>query len=257
MISLSKSRKTSVPAYSALAQIYDHVMSHVDYTDWANYLVEIIEKHNCRVDNILELSCGTGTLSLKMANKGFHVLGCDKSLAMVQMARNKTKRKKNPQFICSEMSFLPVKTGWDGILSLYDSMNYMLNKSDWIKCFNDAYSVLNTGGIFVFDVSTVSNSVNIFQNYVQRESFDNAKYLRKGRFDKKKMIQKTSFEIQLKEDPNIVYCEIHEQRIRELADIEQMIKQSPLNMVGCYFDFSFDQGDENAERVHYVLQKQD
>jgi len=237
--------------------IYDDVMSHVDYDLWSDYIVRILDRHGASIKDIVDISCGTGSQCLRLAKRNFSVAGCDLSYPMLQKARRKAlSANYGVSFWRGNMKDLALKRqNADLILSLYDSMNYLMDENEWRKCFQDVYLALRNGGYYIFDVSTVHNSVHVFGNYNHRETLYNAIYHRKSRFHEKTMIQETYFEIRLKEEPNVIFCERHQQRIRRLAEIEQLIRESPLELVAHYDGFSFDAGTEDSERVHFVLQK--
>ncbi len=254
---LQRSEKKIAAPYSVLAQIYDFVMSHVNYASWANYVAQIAGKHGNHVTQILDIACGTGSLCFRLAEKGFTVAGSDLSLEMIKIAREKTaKAGLTLPLWCADMRRSAVKFQPDMIVSLYDSMNYLMSPHEWARCLDNVHAVLKPKGIFVFDVSTVHNSQRYFRRYIQRERGKGIVYSRKSEFDAKRMVQQNRFEIRLVSHPNVVFYEVHEQRIRFLQDIMQMVAKSRLSLDGCYHGFSFTQGTEKSERVHFVLKKQ-
>ncbi len=253
---IKQKEKIFVAPYEMLARIYDSVMSHVNYDKWADYIIEIVNRHNVQVQRILDISCGTGTLCLKLARKEYSVFGSDASLPMLKIARKKTlDLNKEIPFWRANMINFALNFEPDLIISLYDSMNYLLTEAEWGKCLSGVYHALREGGLFIFDVSTIHNSRYVFGDFSQRENLYDAVYFRKSRFDKRTMIQETLFEIRFKQQPNRVFCEKHQQRIRWLDEVEQLIKESPFKRIARYNGFSFDTGAENSERVHFVLQK--
>jgi len=253
---LQRSEKMIAAPYSVLAQIYDFVMSHVNYASWANYITQIAGKHGNHVTRIWDIACGTGTLCFKLAEKGFFVAGSDISLDMIKIARDKSVRAESSvPFWCADMRRSAVSFQADMIVSLYDSMNYLMSSDDWARCLSNVHAMLKPKGVFVFDVSTVYNSQRYFRRYVQRERGSGIVYSRKSEFDSKRMIQQNRFEIRLESHPNVVFYEVHEQRIRHLQDILQMVAKSRLALDGCYHGFTFTQGTEKSERVHFVLKK--
>lgn len=255
-MTIKQKEKKFVAPYEMLAGIYDSVMSHVNYDRWADYIIEIVNRHDVQVQRIADISCGTGTLCLKLARKKYSLCGSDASLAMLKIARKKALNQNidilfwRANMINFALNFEP-----DLIISLYDSMNYLLTEAEWRKCLSGVYHTLREGGLFIFDVSTIHNSRYIFGDFSQRENLYDAVYFRRSRFHKRTMIQETLFEIRLKQQPNMVFCEKHQQRIRWLDEIEQLIKESPFEQIAHYNGFSFEPGTENSERVHFVLQK--
>ena len=231
-------------------------MSHVNYTRWAKYILSIAERNGKKIGTVLDVSCGTGTFCLKLVKRDISITGSDFSRFMLRKAiGKKSAGTRMPFYVLADVKHLPFKCHYDMVVSLYDSFNYLLDKSDWKLSFQQIYSSLRDGGLFIFDVSTFYNSVYVFRNYVQKEANEQAAYYRKSSFDKGTMIQKTRFEITFATNPKMVYRETHRQRIRMLDEIDRLVLDSPFHIIGRYRDFTFEPGTEASERVHFVLQK--
>ena len=81
-------------AYSKFAEIYDLLMEDVPYDDIANIIDDKIKNENLKNNLVLDLACGTGTLTCKLAEKGYEMIGADASFEMLQLAR-----EKNPDIL--------------------------------------------------------------------------------------------------------------------------------------------------------------
>ncbi|MBN1479839.1 class I SAM-dependent methyltransferase [candidate division KSB1 bacterium] len=244
----------NVAPYTALAPIYDRVMAHVNYERWAAYIHDIISCYRPASKWVVDISCGTGTFCLLLHIYGYHVTGMDSSLPMLKQAVRKWST--NPaSFICADLSHLPLSERADVVVSLYDSMNYLLESSSWHASLLEISAQLQENGLFIFDVSTIYNSSKDFSQYVNKESFSGARYVRKSTFDKKNHIQTNHFEIRLAQNPGMTLCETHRQRIWPLEDIQAFIQDSPFDLLAGYKNFSFDPLTEKCERVHFVLKK--
>ena len=114
---------TSSP-YSAIASVYDGMMEHVDYAAWADYIERIFAFHHKHVSTICELACGTGSLAIELARKGF-VLHCsDLSPDMVRLATEKQiKAGVLIDFSVHDMSTFSSEQPFDVVICLYDSLN--------------------------------------------------------------------------------------------------------------------------------------
>lgn len=249
-------RKKDVPPYSALASIYDEVMEHVDYVRWASYVHEIIQRFEIRAHWILDISCGTGSCCANLLDLGYHVTGADSSFAMLRQAKAKFERKAlNAGFYCADMRHQPLSSNPDVVISLYDSMNYLLEEKDWHVCLNDIHDAVLPGGLFIFDVSTLQNSMQDFANYRQKGKVGGDVFIRQSSFKRAARMQKTCFEIIKKDEPRIVSCETHRQIIRPLDEILSFIQKSHFKLLAGFKNFSFKPFAEQSERVHFVLQK--
>lgn len=245
--------KKTVPPYSALATIYDQVMGHVNYKRWAAYVHNIISRFQPDSHWVVDVSCGTGSFAALLAQYDYRVTGLDSSLPMLREARRKHSAM---HFICADLGAMPLSTNVDTIVSLYDSMNYLLEEKMWRDAFVNIHHRLKKNGLFIFDVSTLMNSKRDFSRYVHRETFAHGSYLRKSWFDRKEAIQNNYFEIRMMDRPAVLFCEYHQQRIRALQEILSFIEDSPFTLLAGYKDFTFEPFDEKCERVHFVLKKE-
>lgn len=241
--------------YAALAGIYDLVMNHVDYEHWARHLLRLARLHGLAPRRVLDLSCGTGRLCREFALRGCEVLACDASLPMLRVAAQHATAALQIQFWCASMERIALKGPVDLVVSSYDSMNYLHAPGQWHTTLLQAYRVLRPGGLFIFDVSTLRNSTEVFADYINEEHFTAGYYRRESRFEPETSLQYNYFEIELSSRPGCLYKEVHTQKIRSLDEIEQFITASPFIHCGHYANFSLRPGSEKADRVHFVLQK--
>ncbi|MFQ5754399.1 MAG: class I SAM-dependent DNA methyltransferase, partial [bacterium] len=156
----------SVESYSQLAFIYDYLMRHVNYRRWAQYLSDLFLKADVLVNEILDISCGTGNLLLQLVDLDYKVAGFDESENMIKMARLKAdkKRIKIPVW-CGSMTKFAVQKEFHAVICTYDSINYCLDLEACISTFGHSSKALCPGGLFIFDVCTLKNSRKNFQNY--------------------------------------------------------------------------------------------
>ncbi|MFC1490152.1 class I SAM-dependent DNA methyltransferase [Candidatus Latescibacterota bacterium] len=239
--------------YGELAKIYDRVMDHVKYDEWADYISSVFDQFNINVTKILEIACGTGNFSLYLNERGYDITCTDLSAEMLNIAAAKFENNNIPKkLFAANMSALPLKAEFDAVLCLYDSVNYLLDSKNILKTFADIHSVLRTGGIFIFDVCTVKNSKLYFSNNTMFEELGDIKYERKCTFNDTDCIQENIFILD-SNDKN--YVERHLQRIYSLKEIEDFISESSFEKLGIFNDLTFFEGTEDSERVHFVLRK--
>jgi len=244
-----------VEPYSKLAYIYDDLMSHVDYKSWSRFIQKIIQSWNPDAQKILDISCGTGSLLLKVDSKRYRLYGCDYSLDMLKVASSKCKALKvsMPLWQGNMISF-QLKQKIDVIISLYDSVNYILNESAWQNMFDCAYHALNSNGLFIFDICTEKNSRDFFNNYYEKKRGNSFYYTRESKYDPEKKIHSNRFEICFDAEQQ-TYVEIHEQKILHLKEVVALITPTQFQLLGYFHGFTFKPGNEDSLRVHFVLKK--
>jgi len=250
-----KNRKYIAP-YSKLALIYDDVMSHVDYKEWANYVSKIIRKWQPKCHSILDISCGTGRFLLSLTSNKIERIGFDMSFEMVKIANQKVNTNGTYiSFYQGNMVNFYLRKKIDVIVCLYDSINYLNDFKYWQQLLNNVSTVLGVGGLFVFDVCTENNSLRYFNNYSERNVGIDYEYIRLSNYDKKNKIHENKFLINFDNDEN-EYVEIHRQKIFLLREILEFIQSTELKLLGYFDDFTFNRASEDSLRVHFVLKKQ-
>ena len=140
--------------YSKLAKIYDKVMSHVNYVEWAAYVSGLLKIYSRNLEKIIDISCGTGQHLLNIKTNSAKLFGSDNSYNMLLKARKNIKAE-SMNFIAQDAKSLALKNeSFDAIIMLYDSINYIFIEDEIIQTFNEISRVLTKNGIFIFDIVT-------------------------------------------------------------------------------------------------------
>lgn len=245
-----------VEPYSKLAPIYDELMIHVDYKNWSRFIQKIIQRWHPQARKILDISCGTANLLLKLNSKKYQLYGLDYSLGMLKVASRKCRssRASIPLWQGNMISFW-LKQPVDVIISLYDSVNYILNITAWQNMFDCVYDSLNNSGLFIFDICTEKNSRDFFHNYYERKRGDGFYYTRESKYDPENKIHSNRFEIYNDAD-KMTFVEYHEQKILRMKQVLDLIKQTQFQLLGAFHGLTFKPGTENSLRIHFVLKKE-
>ncbi|MDE6590169.1 MAG: class I SAM-dependent methyltransferase, partial [Oscillospiraceae bacterium] len=140
-------------AYTVLAQGYDRLTADVDYGRWADYAQRHFAKLKRPVRSVLELGCGTGSLTRLLAERGYSMTAVDLSLDMLTVAEQKC-RGLGVRFLCRDMTRLPAAEQADAVVSGLDSVNYVTRPKALARMFGRVYRALTPGGLFLFDVKT-------------------------------------------------------------------------------------------------------
>jgi len=252
----------SVNAYSALAQVYDMVMDHVDYEGWADYILHLVEEHSPKEDtpdlHILELGCGTGLFTSELiAQTHAFISAADSSSQMLEWA---TKRLQ-PHEKRVSLHQLDFELGWDTfqskrpvdvVILLYDCINYIRTEEGLRSLFDGVKSQMKEDSLFIFDQSTPSNSINNAAYFEDEGEQDGVSYTRKSAFDLDSRTHTTQFEI---ETPDGVFHESHVQRAWTRPEISHALDLAGFTLIAAYDGFSLDEAHDEAERIHWVLRK--
>lgn len=239
--------------YTRLAEIYDYVMRHVDYVQWADYIEAVFARHDVAPPGVLDLACGTGSMALELRKRNYRAYGADNCREMLDVAMDKTRKAgQNVEYFHRNLMDLSGLPRVEAALCLYDSMNYLMKIEDVARTLREVHRILLPNGIFVFDVCTESNSLRYFRRLTDKDGGDGFTYVRESFY--RDGIQFNRFDIRFKETDETVEEE-HRQRIYALSDILTALEQSPFSLEGTYDGFGFRGPDEHSDRVHFVLRK--
>ncbi|MEK7729655.1 MAG: class I SAM-dependent methyltransferase [candidate division KSB1 bacterium] len=269
---LSLQKNVEATPYSRLAEFYDHLMGHVNYRRWADYIIaqfdlatfpepEPFVTRNARpphakVATVLELACGTGKVLVELSRSGFETFGLDLSPAMAHYAARRLRQEGfRAQVWCADMQHVATGVQMDAVICLYDSMNYCRHPHELTRVFESMAQVVRPGGLFIFDVCTRWNCWKNFRNYVEHDSFRNFSYHRHSYFHPIGNLQYNEFLIVDERDPGPTLREKHVQRIYSLNEIRKLAASGLWEEAACLSGMSQRPGSERAERVHFVFRR--
>ena len=245
--------KSTLP-YTALAAGYDTVMQHVDYEAWAEYAHHRLQENHPDPQDVLELGCGTGSLAVALQPMGgYQYIATDRSAEMIDHARRKAAQAAVPiSFDVADFTDFQVDETVDVIVLLYDGLNYLLKKEQVAAMLRCAYTALRPGGVFLFDQSTPANSINngaFFEDRGRTRSFS---YLRQSQYDPEVRLHTTTFTLTAGRER---LQEKHVQRAYDLDEIRTLVEASGFIEMAAYDDFSTIPATEEAERIHWIVQR--
>lgn len=140
-------------SYQTFAQFYDTLTQNAEYKVRADYVSGFFSSYKEEPKVILDLACGTGNISYYLSQKGYEIIGMDKSEDMLSQASS--KGIDNLTLVKGDMTSFNLFKKVDCCVCMLDSINHLESIDDVKRCFDCVYNVLNTGGIFIFDVNTV------------------------------------------------------------------------------------------------------
>lgn len=162
-------------SYTGFAEVYDELMDNVPYEEWAAFLIAVLKEYGvgkeleavredvelaknlaAERNTVLDLGCGTGTLTELLYRAGFDMIGVDSSEEMLEIAQSKKEKSGSDiLYLLQDMREFELYGTVGAVCSVCDSLNYILEDEDMIKVFSLVNNYLYPGGIFVFDFNTV------------------------------------------------------------------------------------------------------
>lgn len=142
--------------YGKFAWFYDRLTDNVEYDKIADAIDRYVERFGGRKNILLDLACGTGNLSERMAKMGYDVIGVDSSEEMLNIALDKKYDSGLPiQYLCQDMTELDMYGTIDVTVCVLDSLNHLANIDEVAKTFQKVSLFAYPDGMFIFDVNTV------------------------------------------------------------------------------------------------------
>ena len=233
--------------YERLSRIYD--------LDWGRFsekyfslITELLDEHGIKRARILDLACGTGTLAVELAKLGHRVHGIDISPEMIQKATLKSPDFSNLTFEVEDMSGFSGEDRFDLVACTFDSINYLVSPDLVKKTFCRVADALGNLGLFVFD----SNTDRLYRNRhkgIHPRELGEESFVQKCIYDEEIMEAKTIFEFS---DGTV---EIHTQRPYDLLELQPLLSQAGLQVIGTFADFDRTPFDSGSERLICVAQR--
>lgn len=142
-------------SYHALAESYDSLTLDVDYDAIVEFYMTLIAREGLCPRTAVDLACGTGSVAVRLAQKGMQVTAVDLSEEMLCVASQKAAQwEHRPNFVCQSLQQLRLPRAVDLAVCALDSMDYITDPADCQKAIKQIYKALNPGGCFIFDVNT-------------------------------------------------------------------------------------------------------
>lgn len=253
---------TEKGVYTKLAEIYDEVMSEVDYDLWADYIDALMLQHHPAPQKIMELACGTGSLALSLDElECYEIWGTDISPQMIEKAQLKNKQRMcNAEFSVMDFLAITMSEKFDVVFAVFDSINYLHTTNEVLRFLSECKKLLTPQSLLIFDFTTPKNSEEAI-DYLHNEqgiTDNNFRFYRSSRYNEEDQIHINEFQIQkLAEDGETIlkeFRETHRQKIYTLRQMHDIISQTEYEIKAQYDGFEFDEAHDESLRITMVLQ---
>ena len=243
--------------YCSFAEYYDSLTSNVDYRKTAEYVSDILSENGINKGILLDLACGTGTMSLIMAQKGYDVIGVDNSPEMLGEAREKAlEAGEDILFLCQDMCSIDLYGTVDCTVCLLDSLNHLESKEELLEAFKRVSLFTVPGGLFVFDVNTeykhkyvLGDNTFVYDNVdvycVWQNEYD----------DESKTVE---IFLDFFQEENGLYrrsSEYFAERAFSDSDIKNLLSEAGFTDIKAYGELRKTAPSDTEERVFYVARK--
>ena len=264
-------------AYSEFAQVYDLFMDNIPYEEWCDYLVTLLKQHGVSDGLVLELGCGTGNMTEALKRRGYDMIGIDNSEEMLAEAIEKNMSSgtetaaaddrisegmkdglKPALYLCQDMREFELYGTVRAIVSVCDSINYILEPEELIQVFRLVNNYLDPDGVFIFDLNTRYKYEKILGEQTIGETREDHCFIWDNYYDISSGINEyiLNLFIQGEDGRYDRYEEVHYQRAYDLEEIRQLIEVSGLRWEGAYDAFTMEPVREDSERIYIIAREQ-
>lgn len=245
-------------AYEGFAHVYDELMAHAPYEAWVEFTNAMLKKHRIPTNSVLDLGCGTGEISLRLARAGYDVTGVDASSDMLSVATEKALAQRTPvTWIQQDITKLTGFTKIDVCVSYCDVINYILSEKAVKAVFHHVFASLTEGGLFMFDLHDPLYAENDLIGHTFAEVTDDVTYIWECEQNDEAIMHHYLTFFQRQAEDYVRFDELHEQKLYERDFIKELLISCGFTKIEFYLDFNAEKvvSTETGERIFVLAQK--
>ena len=246
-------------AYTSFAEVYDTFMDNVPYEEWAEYLTELLREYNIEDGLVLDLGCGTGSLTELMAARGYDMIGADGSAEMLEVAMEKKVQSGHDiLYLMQDMREFELYGTVRAVISACDCVNYITDEKDLEQVFRLVNNYLDPGGIFIFDLNTVYKYQEILGEQTIAEDREDCSFIWDNYYYEDEGMNEYELTLFIKEQDSELYRkyqEMHYQKAYTLDAIRELVEWSGLEFVTAYDAYTREAPAETSERICVVARE--
>lgn len=258
-------------AYGDFAYVYDEFMDNTPYEQWCKYLCESINKYGVSKPNqnsedvleseknlVVDLGCGTGTLTQMLYKLGYDMIGVDNSGEMLNVAMEKRDREGDEiLYLLQDMRELELFSTVGTIISVCDSVNYILDEDELLGVFRLVNNYLYPGGLFIFDFNTVYKYEEVIGDVTIAENRENCSFIWENYYHEEEEINEYDLTVFVQEEDGRFkrFQENHYQRGYRVETICALLEEAGLEIVEILDADTREAVDPESERIYVVARE--
>ncbi|MBE6621146.1 MAG: methyltransferase domain-containing protein [Ruminococcaceae bacterium] len=259
-------KNDALDAYGAIARVYDRLNAEIDYAAWADFVEACFSRYfEHKPELLLDLACGTGSMTLELARRGYDMIGVDGSPDMLSVAYERAAEREceGALFLLQDMRTFELYGTVGAVTCCLDSINYLLREEDVARTFSCVHNYLDPDGLFLFDVNSPYKFEHVYG--------DNAYVLEDELTDEDGNAQAVFCGWQNHYDATTGLCTFDLSLFEEREDggydrsdeeqcercysreqLQELLTQTGFEVLGCFGAWDFSEPQENCERYYFV-----
>ena len=245
-------------AYEKFAQVYDLFMDNIDYEEGADYITDHLKKYGIEDGLVLELGCGTGTMTGLLADRGYDMIGVDNSGEMLAEAME--KRMESGQdilYLQQDMQEFELYGTVRAIVSVCDSLNYITEREELLQVFRLVNNYLDPEGLFLFDMNTIHKYRDILGDTTIAENRDEGSFIWDNSYDPENGLNIYELAVFLPREDGLYEKaeEVHCQKAYSQEEIEELIREAGMELLEVYDAYTGRPAADDSERLFFIARE--
>ena len=246
-------------AYTSFARVYDIFMDNVPYKEWADYLGKILKEYGIDDGLVLDLGCGTGSMTEMLASSGYDMIGVDNAEEMLEIAmEKKVESGHDILYLLQDMREFELYGTIRAVISACDSVNYITDDEDLTEVFRLVNNYLDPEGLFVFDFNTEYKYREILGEQTIAEDREECSFIWDNYYYEEERINEYELSLFIREGDSELYRkyqETHFQKAYDLETMKRLITQSGLEYITAYDAFTKEAPTRVSERIYVIARE--
>lgn len=277
-------------AYTSFAQVYDLFMDNVPYEEWSRYVISLLKEEKIEDGLVLDLGCGTGKMTRLLAAAGYDMIGIDNSWDMLEIAKEyqyeqfaqeeagledemaasrengaaealpdmeSEEAAGNILYLLQDMREFELYGTVRAVISICDSMNYILEEEELLQVFKLVNNYLDPRGIFIFDMNTRYKYATLLGEATICENREEGSFIWDNYFDDEEGMNEYDLTLFIREEGDLYrkYEETHYQRVYDLEMVKRLLKEAGMEFVAAYDAFTKEPVKADSERMYIIARE--
>ena len=234
-------------------------MDNVPYEDWSRYVTGLLAEYGITDGLVLDLGCGTGKMTRLLADAGYDMIGVDYSEEMLEIARERQDEQNRDDilYLMQDMREFELYGTVRAVISICDSINYILEEDDLRHVFELVNNYLDPKGVFIFDLNTVYKYRELLGENTISENREESSFIWDNYFYEDEMVNEYDLTLFIREKDNLYrkYEELHYQKAYELEQVKRLLEEAGMEFVAAYDAFTHEPVREDSERIYIIARE--
>ena len=216
-------------AYTGFAEVYDLFMDQVPYEKWSRRITEILKEYGIPDGLVLDLGCGTGSMTELLAGAGYDMIGVDASEEMLELAYEKRAESGHDiLYLLQDMREFELYGTVRAIVSVCDSLNYITEEEELLHVFRLVRNYLDPDGVFFFDMNTIYKYSEMLGETTIAENREEGSFIWENYYDPEEQLNQydLTLYVQDEDDRYVRFEETHIQKAYALERVLELLQQS-------------------------------